>query len=247
MRLPVRSGPLPPQRPRPLHRPRSPSPRNRRPRRSPRRQGLWDGHHAELNDQGRSLSWPAPQHRPGRPGRRAVDHHRGRPLRHHPAPTRRLLTPRATGRNVHHQRAYSPEQTAQAFRAHATGVHADEAAVSLLIDRGTWLRRAEFEHITLEPALTDPIITRGWGELGRPQRRPPCRAQQRGVSCFESPGNSPVTTPAGHCATCIAGSTEPTRCWSCAPAVGAAPPATSPPSPDARGTRCQAALGPGLR
>jgi hypothetical protein len=51
-------------------------------------------------------------------------------------------------------------QLEQALRAGAAGAHSDEAAVSLLIGHGAWLRRADFlRYTSMSQSITDPAVT----------------------------------------------------------------------------------------
>lgn len=51
-------------------------------------------------------------------------------------------------------------QLEQALRAAAGGVHPTEAAVALLIDHGTWLRRSDFlRHVTCTESITQAGVT----------------------------------------------------------------------------------------
>jgi hypothetical protein len=63
----------------------------------------------------------------------------------------------------------SIEALAKALRAQAAGVHTQEAAASLLIHHGTWLRRTDFlQHVTVTTSMNNPRITYAsinWNEI----------------------------------------------------------------------------------
>lgn len=61
-----------------------------------------------------------------------------------------------------------PQDKASALRAHATGLHTDEAAVDLLINHASWLRRDDFldrhVHLLAAPSEDMPMATIDWPE-----------------------------------------------------------------------------------